>query len=1121
MAAPVHPARFTPTRHFDTVNVLVVRTSNQMQLLSSQFAPVSLVFLALGLSAKAADAPPAFQKYCLGCHTGSTAQAGINITQLTAKDHLSTESFGQDYRQWQRIITAVETRHMPPKGMPQPDDTQRAEAVNWVRAGLKSYNAIHGGDPGQVTVRHLTSGEYAYAIHDLTGLDLDTGIDATTDSVGGEGFTNFGDVQFIQEAALERYLAAARKIADHAVIGAGPLTFFNQPGATGFEFSAIHRIKEIYERNGFRTVSGEGGFPFGLERYGKVFYTAWRYQHRRELGESNATLESIARREGIAPRFAQHVWKVLHTQNLHYPATEAVRRWNALPAKTDEAGIRAACTDLQKYVTTWPLWLFARGDEAVGGAGDESPLIISDKSLKVEPKHHFVFNRGLRGANVEKQPAAKGPATVYLNVESVMPKTAGKPVIIWRNATIAYPKKITDPKAVPTALKGTPFQDKVKLRDIVTPETAQALHFGESMDGTPVGPDDFAAAPGLSFQVPVPEGLRGFQLQVDAELGAARDHVFRIVITDRADGSSAGIPVRAMLGDPASRGFRNFKEGVLEWARLLPPNSNSEPTPADKDPVPDPFDSTYNVPEHDDFDTRVKYIRDDRFIYDNILSDQDRAAVDAAWNDLYYSFEYFDNYLDLLVKHFNLKLKTPHLSELTKADIDSLPPDAAKYIWPLKASFDQVQSAQAAAKQKRVADCLDFAALAWRRPLADTEKTALHNFYQQVMQEEKDHTKAVRAVLTRILVSPAFLYRTEESASASLKPLTQWELASRLSFFLWASIPDAELRQLAAAGTLSQPRNLQAQVKRMLVDPKSRRMSTEFFGQWLGFYHFDQHKGVDTGRFPEFTEEVRAAMYNESVSYFEHLIRQDRPVMEMVTGDYTFLNQTLAKYYSVKANLPASGETVKVDHERGGVLRLGALLTVTSAPLRTSPVKRGDWVLRRLLGTPVPPPPADAGSIPADDKMFGGLSLRDKLEAHKRNATCAACHVRIDPLGFPLERYDSTGRYRTHYADGKDVWDKGTTADKHEIDGVQGLLDYLKANGEQVCRTFAAKLLGYGLGRAVQASDQPLIDKLIGFGPEATFSQFAMETVLSRQFLNRAAPPGTTMAGNSRKAGSQ
>jgi hypothetical protein len=661
---------------------------------------------------------------------------------------------------------------------------------------------------------------------------------------------------------------------------------------------------------------------------------------------------------------------------------------------------------------------------------------------------------------------------------------------------------------------------------VVSEETAKKLGFGRSLDGTPIGPDDFSSELSTSFEVPVPQGMGGFELRFDAVVGADRDQVYRIVITDREDGTSRGIPIRSLLGDPTSAGYGMFKAGVLELAAVLPPNAFNEPTPADKDPIPDPFDSTYNVPEHDDFDTRVKYLRDDHFIYEHVLDDDARARVDAAWSDLYTSFDYHDNYLDILAKHYNYDLKGKHIGEIDKAGFDAMPADMRRYALPLRTAYDRARSAEAAARPKRLDDCLTFAAQAWRRPLTDREKQGLRGFYDQAITSEQDHQKAIRAVLARILTSPAFLYRVEQPVDASaMRPVSNTEMASRLSFFLWSSIPDAELTRAAAAGELGNPAQLERQVKRMLADPKARRLATEFFGQWLGFYHFDQHRGVDTTRFPEFTDAVRNGMYDEAVSFFEHIVRKDRPVREILFADYDFLNQPLAKFYGVPREIKSTGPVELVEgasaFHRGGLLRLGAVLTATSAPLRTSPVKRGDWVLRRVLGIGVPPPPADAGSIPADDKLFGGLSLREKLEQHKRNATCATCHLRIDPLGFPLEHYDSTGRWREHYADGKDIWDAGTLGDKTEIAGVDGLLNYLKGKDDQVRRTLSSKLLGYALGRTVQASDQPLIERMIGTGNEATFSRLAIEIVSSKQFRNRLGRDDTSPAIQTAKAGTR
>ena len=463
---------------------------------------------------------------------------------------------------------------------------------------------------------------------------------------------------------------------------------------------------------------------------------------------------------------------------------------------------------------------------------------------------------------------------------------------------------------------------------------------------------------------------------------------------------------------------------------------------------------------------------------------------------------------------------------MDKAGIEALPVEMRKYVTPLRREYDAVNATQVAARPGHINDCLEFASRAWRRPLSEKEKAGLRALYDKAFAVDPDHRKAIQAMLIRILIAPQFLYRVEETgvrnqvsgvsnASFNLTPdtshptpLTSWEMASRLSYFLWASIPDNELRRAAEARELTTDQGLQRQVKRMLADPKARRLSTEFFGQWLGFYHFDQYKGVDTSRFTEFTDDVKEAMYDEAITFFEHVVRKDRPINEILFADYTFLNKDLAKFYGVKKEIKSKDEPELVEganaFHRGGLLRLGAVLTTTSAPLRTSPVKRGDWILRRILGTPTPPPPADAGSLPADEKMFGGLSLKAKLEQHKRNATCANCHTRIDPLGFSLERYDSTGRWRDTYSDGKQIEDSAALPDKTEIAGIDGLVKYLRSKEPQIRKTLSTKLVGYALGRTVQASDQLLIDRMVKAGGEATFSQLVSEIVTSKQFRNRA-----------------
>ncbi len=1083
--------------------------------------------------------PPTFQKYCFECHGTKKPEAGLSIQKLVGRFSIS-----EHFENWEKVADMLETGMMPPlEAVEQPTDAERKATAAWIRASVKAYEAAHAGEPGRVTVRRLTSAEYAYAVRDLTGIDVKVGIDASSDSVGGEGFANFGDVQFVQDESIERYLEAAKLVADHAVIGSGPLEFYADPGKTGLELSALNRIDTLYETKGFRVVSGEGGRPFGLERYGKAFYVAWYYKHRVALGDPSATIRGLAAKEGITGRFADHIWMVVNTATTGYPTRETVNRWTKLPVPTSDtqaslAKGRAGCDEIQKFLTTWPSWFFARGDLAAGGAGDESPLEFDDATLKVEPTRHFTFGVGNRGGRGRGGPSTPGPQKVYLLFNDVAPGASATPVVIWRNPRVVTRAAAGPGRGAPgTGVAGaaaTPAQTAAgrggpgpilstqSLRSVLPPDVAAALAFGTSSDGTAIGPDDFATAGPVSFTVDVPAGGNVIEFQADAELGKDRNAVVRVMLSAQPEGTARDALQRVVLGDPQSAGYKAFRANMAEYVSLLPPNSHGEANPADKDPVPPPFDNTYNSPEHDAFVLKVKYQRNDSFFTENMVDGADRTRLNHAWNDLFGSWPYHDAYLGMLADHFNLSLKSRRIEELDAVQIAAQPAAVRSYLTSLRAHYDEVMKAQALAQPGHVADALTFASRAWRRPLTVTEKASLRAFYDKSRTvNHLDHDDAIRAVLARILVSPAFLYRVETVTRGPEKPLNGWELASRMSFFLWSSIPDDELRRAAAAGELSDPSLLARQVKRMTADPKARRLATEFFGQWLGFYHFDQYRGVDTGRFPEFTDEVKSAMYDEAVSTFEYIVRQGRPVKEILYADYTFLNEPLAKFYglekSVGKMMKSDGRVVMVEganaFDRGGALRLGSVLTTTSAPLRTSPVKRGDWVLRRVLGTPTPPPPADAGTLPGDDKSFNGLTLRQRLAEHKRSDTCGSCHRKIDPLGFPLERFDAVGRTRDKYADGQAIDVTSELADRKTIVGADGLLKYLQTQDKQVMKTLSKKMLGYALGRTVLASDQPLVAGMTAAGGNASFSDLAVKIVTSRQFRNRSGDDEIPKAG--------
>ena len=1075
---------------------------------------LGVVGFVLPLGPRAADTNPRaavraiLEQNCFSCHGLTAPKAGLSLEKLMAGN-----STGEHFLEWERVVNVLEQKTMPPSGMPQPDDQQRQQVIDWVNSGLADYARRHDGDPGEVTVRRLTSGEYRYAIQDLTGVPINTaalGIDTATDSVGGEGFASFGDVQFMQDATLERYLTAARRIADHAVIGAGPLEFFTDPGKTGFELASIERIREIYARAGFRTVSGEGGRPFGLEKYGQALYVAWQYRHREALGRPTATIAALAAAEGISKEFAVHISEVFNRprngRSLGYPLAEAAARWDRLAAPSPsglrpelERSVRQGCEEIQKYLVTWPSWLFARGDVAAGGAGDESPLEFTDRTLNVASNVPFNFRPfSISGEKGQRR------VTIHLNVAPVDPRTPGEPEIIWRNMAIFR-------RLRPNGPPGVTSDPPVPLGTLVSPATAARLRLGQGRDGTRLGPHDFIAAGSTSIELQLPAGIEEnlLELRFEAELTGNRDQVARILVADRADGRTRGQPTRGLIGDMKSRGYRAFRDGVTEYVRLAPPNSHGEPTPADKDPIPEPFDNTYNVPEHDEFVQKIKYIRDDQFLVEHLIDPETRRRLDEAWMNLYASFEYHDNYLRLLASHFKFDPAKESIDRLTPERMVVLPEAMRQYVIPVRAHYEQVKAAQAAGYRRHLRDSLDFAARAWRRPLSESEKLGLRRFYERTLAADNDHPRAIRALLARILVAPQFLYRFEPAATvaAGPRPLGNWEMASRLSFFLWSSIPDEELRRAAAAGRLATDAGIQDQVRRMLADPKARRLATEFFGQWLGFYGFDRYGGVDTSRFTDFTEEVREAMYEEAVAFFEHVVRRDRPVTDLFFADYTFLNRRLAEYYGVRLDpekLKSRDHFQRVEAgNRGGLMRLGAVLTVTSAPLRTSPVKRGDWILRRILGTPVPPPPANAGSIPADDKQFGGLTLKAQLDKHRRNPSCASCHTRIDPLGFALERYDPTGRWRESYLDGRPIDDSGELTGRRLVSGTDGLLGYLRSRDPQVRRNLSFKLIGFALGRTVLASDRQLVDRMVAAGGETPFSTLVAQIATSRQFRHR------------------
>jgi hypothetical protein len=360
---------------------------------------------------------------------------------------------------------------------------------------------------------------------------------------------------------------------------------------------------------------------------------------------------------------------------------------------------------------------------------------------------------------------------------------------------------------------------------------------------------------------------------------------------------------------------------------------------------------------------------------------------------------------------------------------------------------------------------------------------ALLNLYN-IGRKEGGFEAGIGMALQRILVSPEFLFRIEHNpasvAPGSAYRISDLELASRLSFFLWSSIPDNQLLNLAAAGKLKEPAILEQQVRRMLADSRSNALVKNFFGQWL---YLRNMPGVhpDQEAFPEFDENLREAFEQETQLFLESNLREDRSVQDLLNADYTFVNERLAKFYGIPNIYGSHFRRVSLQghEERRGLLGQGSILTVTSYANRTSPTIRGKWLLTNVLGTPPPPPPPNVPSLKEDNTANGKvLTMRERMEQHRSNAACAVCHAQMDPLGFALENFNGVGEWRSTSEAGTPVDASGGLPNGTKFNGPAELRKVLLSHPEQFANTVTDRLLTYALGRGVEYYDQPAIRKI-------------------------------------------
>ena len=378
---------------------------------------------------------------------------------------------------------------------------------------------------------------------------------------------------------------------------------------------------------------------------------------------------------------------------------------------------------------------------------------------------------------------------------------------------------------------------------------------------------------------------------------------------------------------------------------------------------------------------------------------------------------------------------------------------------------------------------------AFRRAISDSDLIKPVAFYREAAHED-GFEAGIESALTSILVSPEFLFRIEKEP-AVVPPGTAYrisdlELATRLSFFIWSSLPDIELLDLAVAGNLSRSDVLETQVRRMLADERSSSLVHNFASQWLHLRNLDSVT-PDLRRYPDFDDNLRQAFRKETELFVESVLREDRSVLDLLKSDHTFLNERLARHYGIPSIIGSRFRRVDLDpkYHRGGLLRQGSILTVTSYATRTSPVIRGNWVLDNIIGTPPPPPPADVPSLD-ENKVDANLSMRERLAKHRANPACASCHNLMDPVGFSLENFDAVGRWR-EFENGAAIDASGGLPDGSVFEGITNLENGLLERPELFVHTLSEKLLTFALGRGVEAYDAPAIRQIVRKAQENGF----------------------------------
>jgi hypothetical protein len=980
---------------------------------------------------------PFVTKYCIGCHSGQNPAAQFDIKSYTTVDTVT-----RDYPRWALVMKRLTAQEMPPKPVPPPPADARQHVIDWIQSVRAEVIRKSEGDPGLVLARRLSNAEYNYTIRDLTGQDLEPTREFPVDPANPAGFDNSGESLTMSSGLLNKYLQAARGIADHMVLTPDGIDFAPYPMLveTDREKYAIQRILSFYHRQ--------------PTDYADYFQAAWRYKYRATLEKPSVTLKAIAAEAKVSPKYLPMVWQILEDKDAMGPVAKLQSMFRALPApgpQKDAAGqaeaLRAQCIAMRDFVVK------IRSHTAMQFA---APVVL-----------------GLPGAS--------------------------QPLLNWKLREYASHRRDSDPNDLRNDTDPPP----------VVPEIPKfpGLHQDAAPHWTLVAAKARAGDPDLV----VPAAERSQYEASFARFASVFPDAFFV----------------------AERG-RYFPDDSEDKGRFLSAG----------------------------YHNTMGYFRDDTPLAELILDEKGQKELDRLWNEFDFIAEftartwtqYFLNQSgevygrgaeggsprppdrEITDEKVVMGFRDAYLTEAAAdPENDPVAPLAIRdHFERINATLRGLEKEHAAAEPLHQQALLRFAERAYRRPLTKAEGDDLLVYYRTLRQRnELSHEDALRDCIAAVLMSPDFLYRIDledNAGTASLKsaisavalktssgvavrPLSGYALASRLSYFLWSSMPDDELLKHATAGDLQKPEILLAETRRMLKDERARGLATEFGGNWLDFRHFETINTVDRDRFPSFNNDLREAMFQEPVRYIQDVINHDRSVLDMLYGRYTFVNPVLAKHYGMPP--PAGVDNndtntwVRVDdadkYQRGGLLPMAVFLTANSPGLRTSPVKRGYWVVRRVLGEVIPPPPPVVPELPADEAK-SDLPLREMLAQHRSNPVCAACHARFDVVGMAFEGYGPVGEARSKDLAGRPVDVATVFPGGSQGSGFEGVSTYIREHRQQdFVDNLSRKLLAYALDRSLQLSDEAIVERMESRLPanQYRFNTLVETIVASPQFLNK------------------